>query len=120
MKAAYFQLLQDVVDIIIPAGNLRWLPVDEGVIGIAGYDHKNRDEHKKSQVLMLNAKCSMITAWTAMMTQWSKVNPWSCHSNGHKIRKRETSIASLFGALPYQGKIAIDSTAYTYYINDVW
>lgn len=74
MKAAYFQLLQDVVDIIIPAGNLRWLPVDEGVIGIAGYDH-NRDVLKNNQVLMLDAKCSMITAWTAMMTQWSKVNP---------------------------------------------
>ncbi|KAI7884767.1 peroxisomal biogenesis factor 11 [Lichtheimia hyalospora FSU 10163] len=53
VKAAYFQLLQDMVDIVIPAGNLRWLPVDEGVIGIAG----------------------MITAWMAMVTQWSKVNP---------------------------------------------
>lgn len=48
VKAAYFQLLQDVVDIIIPAGNLRWLPVDEGIIGIAGYDNNNRDVLKET------------------------------------------------------------------------
>ncbi|KAI9319421.1 peroxisomal biogenesis factor 11 [Dichotomocladium elegans] len=53
LRATSYQLLQDVVDIVIPSGNLGWLPVDEGVIGIAG----------------------MITAWMAMKTQWEKVNP---------------------------------------------
>ena len=31
-----YQLLQDFVDIIIPSGNLGWIPADEGMIGIAG------------------------------------------------------------------------------------
>lgn len=35
-RSVSYQLLQDIVDIIIPSGNLGWLPVDEGIIGIAG------------------------------------------------------------------------------------
>ncbi|KAI9488605.1 peroxisomal biogenesis factor 11 [Zychaea mexicana] len=45
-----YQLVQDVVDIIIPSGNLGWLPVDEGVIGLAG----------------------AITSLMAVNTQWKK------------------------------------------------
>ncbi|KAI9268946.1 peroxisomal biogenesis factor 11 [Phascolomyces articulosus] len=47
-----YQVLQDVVDIIIPSGNLGWLPVDEGVIGIAG----------------------VITSLMAMNTQWKNTS----------------------------------------------
>lgn len=32
-----YQLIQDVVDICIPIGGLKWLSLDEGQIGIAGY-----------------------------------------------------------------------------------
>ncbi|KAI8143254.1 peroxisomal biogenesis factor 11 [Fennellomyces sp. T-0311] len=51
VNANSYLLLQDCVDIIIPSGNLGWLPVDEGVIGIAG----------------------VITSLMAMNTQWQKV-----------------------------------------------
>ncbi|KAF7729453.1 Peroxisomal membrane protein PMP27 [Apophysomyces ossiformis] len=50
--ATKYQLVLDAVDIIIPSGNLGWLPVDEGVIGIAG----------------------MITSLMAMRNQWVKLN----------------------------------------------
>ncbi|KAG2221957.1 hypothetical protein INT45_010481 [Circinella minor] len=47
-----YQLLQDLVDIVIPSGNLGWIPADEGVIGIAG----------------------VITSLMAMNVQWQKTS----------------------------------------------
>ncbi|KAG0173614.1 Peroxisomal membrane protein PMP27 [Apophysomyces sp. BC1034] len=50
--ATKYSLVLDAVDIVIPSANLGWLPVDEGVVGIAG----------------------MITSAMAMHTQWVKLN----------------------------------------------
>ncbi|GAN01411.1 peroxisomal biogenesis factor 11 protein [Mucor ambiguus] len=52
-QATTYQLCQDVVDICIPIGGLKWLNLDEGQIGIAG----------------------IITSAMAMNTQWKKTNP---------------------------------------------
>jgi peroxin-11B len=52
-QAITYQLIQDAVDMLIPIGGLKWLDLDEGVIGIAG----------------------MITSAMAMNTQWKKTNP---------------------------------------------
>lgn len=35
-KATIHQLFQDLVDIVIPLGGLKWLNFDDGIIGIAG------------------------------------------------------------------------------------
>lgn len=35
-QATTYQLCQDVVDIFIPIGGLKWLNLDEGQIGLAG------------------------------------------------------------------------------------
>lgn len=51
--ATCYQLTQDLVDMLIPLGGLKWLELDEGVIGIAG----------------------MVTSAMAMKTQWKKTNP---------------------------------------------
>ncbi|KAI9487605.1 MAG: peroxisomal biogenesis factor 11 [Benjaminiella poitrasii] len=47
-----YQLYQDLTDMCIPVGSLRWLPLGEPIIGIAG----------------------MITSMMAMNTQWKKIN----------------------------------------------
>ncbi|KAI9016251.1 peroxisomal biogenesis factor 11 [Phycomyces nitens] len=50
--SARYQFLQDSIDILIPLGGLEILPLDEGVLGLAG----------------------MATSMLAMNTQWKKVN----------------------------------------------
>ncbi|KAL1927942.1 hypothetical protein VTP01DRAFT_3347 [Rhizomucor pusillus] len=50
-KALNKQLLQDLVDIIIPTAGLGWIGFDEGIVGLAG----------------------MTTSWLAMTSQWQKV-----------------------------------------------
>ncbi|KAI7896466.1 peroxisomal biogenesis factor 11 [Mucor mucedo] len=52
-EAARYQLTQDIVDMMIPLGGLKWLNLDEGAIGLAG----------------------MITSAMAIHTQWKKTNP---------------------------------------------
>lgn len=52
-EAVRYQLTQDIVDMMIPLGGLKWLNLDEGAIGLAG----------------------MITSAMAMHTQWKKTNP---------------------------------------------
>ncbi|KAI9257245.1 peroxisomal biogenesis factor 11 [Phascolomyces articulosus] len=51
-KGLQKQLLQDVVDMIIPSAGLSLLPFDEGIVGLAG----------------------MTTSWLAMTSQWKKLN----------------------------------------------